>query len=178
LAILPGKRGSGERQLAIDGVAREPRLRRSIGRLRKFCASPWLCTARSAPPFRQGKARGRHYNLDAIISVGFRVNSNCRIALRAWANALIKDRLRHDPSRRTEESQRYLEGLKNVELLAHDTRTNVDARVRQPLLRDREPSRVDGNKRIGRAFPEERALVGLALPVAESSPSTRRSSWG
>jgi hypothetical protein len=49
---------------------------------------------------------------------------------------------------------------------------------------------VDGNKRIGslvllhdlsdnaRAFPEESALVGLALPVAESSPSTRRSSWG
>jgi len=79
---------------------------------------------------RQVKRRVRHYNLDAIISVGFRVNSKRGITFRAWANTVIKDRLRHDLSRRTEESQRYLAGLKNVELLAddhaHDARAVLD----------------------------------------------------
>ena len=34
-----------------------------------------------------------HYNLDAVISVGFRVNSRRGIAFRQWANKVIKDRM-------------------------------------------------------------------------------------
>jgi prophage maintenance system killer protein len=35
----------------------------------------------------------KHYNLDAIISVGFRVNSNRGIQFRRWANIILKDYL-------------------------------------------------------------------------------------
>lgn len=34
-----------------------------------------------------------HYNLDAIISVGFRVNSKRGIAFRQWANKVLRDRM-------------------------------------------------------------------------------------
>jgi hypothetical protein len=43
-----------------------------------------------------GKTQSRtvsHYNLDAIISVGFRVNSKRGIQFRQWATAVIKERL-------------------------------------------------------------------------------------
>lgn len=41
-----------------------------------------------------GKTQSRmvaHYNLDAVISVGFRVNSKRGIAFRQWANGVIRD---------------------------------------------------------------------------------------
>ncbi len=33
----------------------------------------------------------KYYNLDMIISIGFRVNSKTAIKFRAWANKLIKE---------------------------------------------------------------------------------------
>jgi hypothetical protein len=32
-----------------------------------------------------------HYNLDAIISIGYRVNSKCGIQFRPWATQLLKE---------------------------------------------------------------------------------------
>ena len=42
---------------------------------------------------RQVKRRIKYYNLDAVISVGYRVNSKRGIQFRIWANQIIKEYL-------------------------------------------------------------------------------------
>ena len=42
---------------------------------------------------RQVKRNIRYYNLDAIISVGYRVNSKRGTQFRIWANKILKDYL-------------------------------------------------------------------------------------
>jgi len=42
---------------------------------------------------RQVKRQLRHYNLDAIISVGYRVNSSRATRFRQWATGVLRDRL-------------------------------------------------------------------------------------
>lgn len=42
---------------------------------------------------RQVSRTVAHYNLDAVISVGFRVNSKRGIAFRQWANKVIRERM-------------------------------------------------------------------------------------
>lgn len=39
---------------------------------------------------RQVKRRLKHYNLDAIISVGYRVNSACATAFRQWVTQILR----------------------------------------------------------------------------------------
>jgi prophage maintenance system killer protein len=63
----------------------------------------------------------KHYNLDTIISVGYRVNSKRAVTFRQWATRVLKRHLEEDLRRRTEQGERansYLAGLRNVELLA------------------------------------------------------------
>lgn len=50
---------------------------------------------------RKVERKINHYNLDAIISVGYRVNSKRGIVFRKWATQLLKD-LRIPPSDRLE----------------------------------------------------------------------------
>ncbi len=70
---------------------------------------------------REGKrevARDRmHYNLDVVISVGYRVNSKRGILFRQWANKILKDYLIKGYSineKILREKTRQLEELKNV----------------------------------------------------------------
>lgn len=42
---------------------------------------------------RQVKRRLKHYNLDAIISVGYRVNSNRATRFRQWATRVLREHL-------------------------------------------------------------------------------------
>lgn len=63
------------------------------------------------------------YNLDVIISVGYRVKSQRGVAFRQWATRILKERLTGDLRRRAAESEQMLYGLKNIELLAHSAAT-------------------------------------------------------
>ena len=49
-----------------------------------------------------------HYNLDVIISVGFRVNSRQGISFRQWANSVLKARLSRIMARFNYQSDKYL----------------------------------------------------------------------
>lgn len=42
---------------------------------------------------RQVTRQLEHYNLDAIISVGYRVNSHCAVKFRQWATRILRDHL-------------------------------------------------------------------------------------
>ncbi len=42
---------------------------------------------------RQVKRRLKHYNLDAVISVGYRVNSNRATRFRQWATRVLREHL-------------------------------------------------------------------------------------
>jgi hypothetical protein len=66
-----------------------------------------------------------NYSLDVIISVGYRVKSQQGVEFRRWATGIIKLRRLDDYKKRTDEAARYLAGLKNVELLAHQTDTDA-----------------------------------------------------
>ena len=59
------------------------------------------------------------YNLDVIISVGYRVKSQRGVEFRQWATRILKEHLIKDYRIRAEESSQVLAGLKNIELLAH-----------------------------------------------------------
>jgi prophage maintenance system killer protein len=63
------------------------------------------------------------YNLDVIISVGYRVKSQRGVAFRQWATRILKERLTGDLRRRVAESEQVLYGLKNIELLARSAAT-------------------------------------------------------
>jgi prophage maintenance system killer protein len=89
---------------------------------------------------REGKrevARDRmHYNLDVVISVGYRVNSKRGILFRQWANKILKDYLIKGYSineKILQEKTRQLEELKNVVRLQekviseHDLNTDESA---------------------------------------------------
>jgi prophage maintenance system killer protein len=89
---------------------------------------------------REGKrevARDRmHYNLDVVISAGYRVNSKRGILFRQWANKILKDYLIKGYSineKILQEKTRQLEELKNVVRLQekviseHDLNTDESA---------------------------------------------------
>lgn len=40
---------------------------------------------------RQGDRQIKHYNLQMIIAVGFKVNNNLSVQFRKWANGIVKD---------------------------------------------------------------------------------------
>ena len=68
---------------------------------------------------RQVERNIAHYDLDAVISVGYRVNSKRGVAFRQWATAVLRQRLVADYQRRNALTEQYLAGFQNVELLAH-----------------------------------------------------------
>ena len=76
---------------------------------------------------RQVRRKTLIYDLDAIISVGYRVNSKTATAFRQWATRVLKQRLIADHRKRIEAAERYLAGLKNIELLAHHADTDAAA---------------------------------------------------
>ena len=76
---------------------------------------------------RQVRRKTLIYELDAIISVGYRVNSKTATAFRQWATRVLKQRLLQDYKKRTSDAARYLAGLKNVELLAHHADADAPA---------------------------------------------------
>jgi prophage maintenance system killer protein len=75
----------------------------------------------------------KHYNLDAIISVGYRVNSKRGVTFRQWATRLIREQLVDDYKQRAKESLQILAGLKNIELLAHGAAVSNPAGVPEVL---------------------------------------------
>jgi prophage maintenance system killer protein len=60
------------------------------------------------------------FNLDVIISVGYRVKSQRGVEFRQWATRTLRQRLIGDYRRRADEASHVLAGLKNIERLAHD----------------------------------------------------------
>ena len=73
---------------------------------------------------RSVKRQIKHYNLDAIISVGYRVNSKRGIQFRKWASKLIKDYLIRGYAinqRKLEEQNKQLIELKNTVKILSDT---------------------------------------------------------
>ncbi len=58
------------------------------------------------------------FNLDVIISVGYRVKSKHGVEFRQWATRVLKEKLLKDYRDGAQESKRYLSGLKNIAILA------------------------------------------------------------
>jgi prophage maintenance system killer protein len=58
------------------------------------------------------------YNLDVIISVGYRVKSQRGVEFRQWATRTLKQQLIHQYRIRAQEAENVLAGLKNIQLLA------------------------------------------------------------
>jgi prophage maintenance system killer protein len=75
---------------------------------------------------RQVERNIAHYDLDAVISVGYRVNSKRGVAFRQWATQVLRQRLVADYQKRTARTEQYLAGFQNVELLAHQA-SDADA---------------------------------------------------
>jgi hypothetical protein len=77
---------------------------------------------------RQVKRKIKLYNLDTIISVGYRVNSKRGIQFRIWATSLIKDYLLKgfvlDNKRLIEENNKLKELQSSVKILANTLRFN------------------------------------------------------
>jgi prophage maintenance system killer protein len=67
---------------------------------------------------RQVRRKTLAYDLDAIISVGYRVNSKTATAFRQWATRILKQHLVRDYKNRAQEAGTLLAGVKNIELLA------------------------------------------------------------
>jgi len=67
---------------------------------------------------RKVTRRVKHYNLDAAISVGYRVNSIRGVTFRKWATRILRQRLLDDHKKRSAQAEQYLASLRNVELLA------------------------------------------------------------
>lgn len=77
--------------------------------------------AKNATTASDGKTyEVEYYNLDAILAVGYRVNSKRGTQFRQWANKVLKEHLIRDYKRRAEEATTVLAGLKNIELLARN----------------------------------------------------------
>jgi len=60
------------------------------------------------------------YNLDVIISVGYRVKSQRGVEFRRWATRILKEQLIGDYRRRADDASQVLAGLKHIEFLARD----------------------------------------------------------
>lgn len=82
---------------------------------------------------RQVERSIAHYDLDAVISVGYRVNSKRGVAFRQWATRTLRRRLLDDHRKRTAQAEQYLAGLQNVELLASQA-TDADAAAALRLI--------------------------------------------
>ncbi len=62
----------------------------------------------------------KHYNLDAIISVGYRVSSRRGTRFRQWATRVLRDRLQSDFERRRDAADSRLTEIQRVLSLARD----------------------------------------------------------
>jgi len=116
------------------------------------------------------------YNLDVIISVGYRVKSQRGVEFRRWATRVLKERLITDYRRRAGEASNILAGLKNIQILARDASTEDHedatailalieryARSWQLLLQYDEkklpPSPAQPSKRMARLKPHQAAKI-------------------
>ena len=72
---------------------------------------------------RQVRRKLRHYNLDAILSVGYRVNSKRGTQFRIWATRTLRDHVlqgyslnerRRDPRRGNEQAQLFRESVLGI----------------------------------------------------------------
>lgn len=82
---------------------------------------------------REVKRDITHYDLDAIISIGYRVNSKRGVTFRQWATRTLRQRLFAEHKQRTAQAEQYLAGFHNVELLAHSA-SDTDARAMLELI--------------------------------------------
>jgi hypothetical protein len=125
----------------------------------------------------------RFYNLDVIISVGYRVKSLQGTQFRIWATSVLKDHLikGYSLNERRLAEKGLLEMEQAVSLLANTLRRNELITAQGSAVLDH--LFVDGNKRIGsflfllflqehgmleRACINQNGLVALTLLVAES----------
>lgn len=91
--------------------------------------------AKNATTASDGKTyHVEYYNLDAIISVGYRVNSKTATRFRQWATATLKKHVIEgytvNPSRITENYGRFLEAVESVRKLVPDS---SDIRAKEVL---------------------------------------------
>lgn len=129
----------------------------------------------------------QYYNLDMIISVGYRVNSKRGIAFRKWATNILKDYMLKGYA----VNQKRLEYLeKTIKLIDIATRLDEDLRSDESynmLKVVKDHIFVDGNKRIGatlflyflnfygllrkdgKNIVEPETLVAITLFVAQSN---------
>ena len=75
--------------------------------------------AKNATTAADGKTyEVEYFNLDAILSVGYRVNSKRGTQFRQWASRVLKEHLVQKHKQRSDEAALVAAGLKNIELLA------------------------------------------------------------
>lgn len=102
-----------------------------------------------------------HYDLDVVLSVGYRVNSRRGVAFRQWATRTLRARLLADYKRRAAQVEQYLAGFQNVELLARQA-TSDDASALLDLI-----GRYARSWRLLLQFDENK------LPSPPSTPAKR-----
>ena len=109
-----------------------------------------------------------HYNLDMIISIGYRVNSIRGTQFRIWANKILKEYLVKGYSlneKRLHEQSQQFEALKQTVKLMSNV---LEAQELWFLEKNSILYREDGTKRIA-----DNALVALTLMIAESKPDEK-----
>jgi prophage maintenance system killer protein len=124
---------------------------------------------------RQVRRRVKHYNLDAIISVGYRVNSRRGTQFRIWATTTLREHLLRGftlNERRLRERERGLEEIEQTVGLLARTLTSHE------LVSDEGRAVLEVVQQYTRAwrllleYDEERLAEAPARPVAPGEPLT------
>ena len=106
-----------------------------------------------------------YYNLDAIISIGFRVNSKRGIQFRQWANKVLKDHLLKGYS--VNQRLSNLENRVNSKFLEHEDHLNrIDSKI-DFFVRTSLPS-VEGIFHDGQIFDAYKFATDLIRSAKES----------
>lgn len=85
-----------------------------------------------------------HYNLDAIISVGYRVNSKRGVLFRQWATKIIKDRIKQEYEKRN--------SYKNTTVPQISTEKKERAKLINTLLRKKGITQKQIGKELGLSY--------------------------
>ena len=131
---------------------------------------------------RTVRRRLKHYNLDAIISVGYRVNSKRGVRFRQWATRTLREHLIHGY---TLNERRLAErGLREARESLYRSREEKAAHLLYFIVKDH--PFTDGNKRIGSLLfllylkqenveheLNPQAVTALTLLIAESAAAAK-----
>ena len=123
--------------------------------------------------WRQVKRQLRHYNLDAIISVGYRVNSRRAVGFRQWATRTLSEHLTHGYTLNRQRLQANALELEAALQLVKKAAQSPE------LLADTGRGLVDIVTRYAGDFFRRFAGASISIQIDHSGPtaSAARSSW-